>query len=76
MIRIDIPGGTRLLLEHLVLDFNGTLACDGELLPGVRQRLQPLSESIRIHVVTADTFGRAREQLAGLPCQLSKKPLP
>jgi len=71
MIRIDIPGSTPVLLEHLVLDFNGTLACDGELLPGVRQRVQQLSESVHIHVVTGDTFGRAREQLAGLPCQLS-----
>ena len=71
MMRIDVPGGASLHLEHLVLDFNGTLACDGELLPGVRQRLQQLSESMRIHVVTADTFGRAREQLAGVPCLLS-----
>ena len=71
MMRIDIPGGGSLRLEHLVLDFNGTLACDGELLPGVVERLQRLSESMRIHVVTADTFGRASEQLAGVPCLLS-----
>jgi soluble P-type ATPase len=70
MIRIDIPGGTALRLEDLVLDFNGTLACDGVLLAGVRERLEGLSESIRIHVVTADTFGRARVELADLRCQL------
>jgi soluble P-type ATPase len=70
MIAIDIPGGTALRLEHLVLDYNGTLACDGMLLPGVRERLQRLAGSIRIHVVTADTFGLARAQLAGLPCEL------
>src|ERR1700756_709859 len=70
MVRIDIPGGEPLPLENLVLDFNGTLACDGALLPGVRRRLERLSELIQIHVVTADTFGRARAELSGLPCQL------
>jgi P-type E1-E2 ATPase len=70
MICIDIPGGASLRLEHLVLDFNGTLACDGVLLPGVRERLESLSRAIRIHVVTADTFNRARIELADLPCEL------
>ncbi len=32
MLTITIPGAQALQLEHLVLDFNGTLACDGELL--------------------------------------------
>jgi soluble P-type ATPase len=70
MIPLDIPGGASVLLEHLVLDFNGTLACDGVLLPGVRERLERLSQAIQIHVVTADTFNRARAELAGVPCQL------
>lgn len=39
MIEIEIPGGETLRLEHLVLDFSGTLARDGRLLPGVRERL-------------------------------------
>ncbi len=70
MICVDIPAGASLRLEHLVLDFNGTLACDGVLLPGVRDRLERLSRSIQIHVVTADTFGRARAELADVACQL------
>jgi len=70
MICIDIPGGASLRLEHLVLDFNGTLACDGVLLPDVRERLERLSHTIRVHVVTADTFNRARIELADLGCQL------
>jgi soluble P-type ATPase len=70
MISVDIPGGSSLHLEHLVLDFNGTLACDGVLLVGVRERLERLSASVRIHVVTADTFNRARAELAGVACQL------
>ena len=35
MLTISIPGGATLDIEHLVLDYNGTLAVDGVLLPGV-----------------------------------------
>jgi len=71
MLAIDIPGATRLRLEHLVLDFNGTMACDGVLLEGVPPLLAAVSEHLRISVVTGDTFGRAAEALAGLPCTLT-----
>lgn len=71
MIHIDVPGGAPLRLEHLVLDFNGTLACDGVLLPGVRERLHRLSASLQLHVVTADTFNRVHSELADLACQVS-----
>jgi soluble P-type ATPase len=71
MIKIEIPGYKILQLEHLVLDFNGTLACDGDLLPGVRLCLESLSQQVHIHVLTADTFGKARAALAGLPCELT-----
>ena len=42
MLEIDIPGYRVLRLEHLVLDYHGTLACDGGLLDGVRDRLEAL----------------------------------
>jgi len=70
MLEIAIPGADTLRLEHLVADFNGTLAVDGELLPGVAQGLGRLAERLAIHVVTADTFGKAREALAGISCDL------
>ena len=70
MIDVDIPGFKRLRLEHLVLDFNGTLATGGHLIEGVRNRLAELGERLVIHVVTADTFGRVREELAGAACQI------
>jgi soluble P-type ATPase len=69
-MELAIPGFGTLRLEHLVLDYNGTLALDGRLLPGVKPRLRRLARSLRIHVVTADTFGKARAGLAGLDCQL------
>jgi soluble P-type ATPase len=70
MLTIEIPGAGTLRLEYLVLDFNGTLACDGVLLPGVRAALVCLAENLAIHVVTADTFGNAKKALAGLHCEL------
>lgn len=43
MFAIEIPGYPTLKLEHLVLDFNGTLALDGQLLKGVAGRLERLT---------------------------------
>ena len=74
MLEIDIPGYRALRLQHLVLDYNGTLACDGVLLDGVRDRLLILAGTLHIHILTADTFGKARAQLVGVPCELSILP--
>jgi len=43
MLEIDIPGYRALRLVHLVLDYNGTLACDGALVDGVGDRLAALA---------------------------------
>ena len=74
MLEADIPGYGSLRLRHLVLDYNGTLAVDERLLPGVGRRLRALRRVLEIHVVTADTFGAARTALAGLPCHVSILP--
>ena len=68
MIEIEIPGFGNLSLQHLVLDYNGTLACDGKLLEGVRERLSVLSENVDVHIITADTFGLVRTELKGVSC--------
>jgi soluble P-type ATPase len=46
-----------LRFEHLVLDVNGTLALDGELIPGVAERLGALRASLALHLLSADTHG-------------------
>lgn len=69
-IRVDIPGGEPLMLTRLVLDFTGTLSCDGKLLPGVAERLEELGRKLHITVLTADTFGTAAVQLKDLPLTL------
>lgn len=71
MLKIAVPGFGKLNLAHLVLDYNGTLSLDGLLIEGVEERLKRLAESLEIHVVTADTFGKAAGELKGLPCRLT-----
>lgn len=70
MIAVDIPGFGPLRLTHLVTDYTGTLTIDGRLAPGVGELLTRLADQLEIHVVTADTLGTARAELAGLPCQV------
>jgi len=71
MLSIDIPGFGALRLAHLVLDYNGTLAVGGGLLPCVKQRLVRLGRELDVHVVTADTFGKARSALRSVDCKLA-----
>jgi len=71
MLNIEIPGFHTLCLEHLVLDFNGTMASDGQLLAGISPRIQALARELTIHVITGDTHGGAQSQLQGLPLRLT-----
>jgi len=66
MLILEVPGWKELRLEHLLLDYNGTLALDGRLLAGVAERLQKLASAVSIHVLTADTFGSVHAELADL----------
>lgn len=75
MIHIEIPGHRTLSIDHLVLDYNGTLAEDGSLIDGVAALLTSLAGQIRVHVVTADTFGKASAALEGIPCALTVLPV-
>lgn len=70
MLELPIPGRPPLQVAHLVLDYNGTLAVDGNLLPGVADRLSALAQRVDVHVITADTFGLAAVELGHLPVTL------
>ncbi len=67
---LERPGYPAIAVTDLFLDFTGTLSKDGKLIEGVSERLHALSKLIRITVLTADTFGTARSELAGLPVEL------
>jgi P-type E1-E2 ATPase len=69
-LSVAIPGRAALGLDHLLLDFTGTLSLDGALLPGIAERLNLLASDLQVTVLTADTFGTARQALAGLPLEV------
>lgn len=66
-MHISIPSFADLTPTTLVLDYNGTIAQDGELIPGVAERMVQLSEMLQIVVLTADTHGTCAAKLKGLP---------
>ena len=66
MIKIEIPGRQPLELHSLVLDYNGTIARDGELLPGILPRIAQLCKDLQIYVLTADTYGTVSQQCADI----------
>jgi soluble P-type ATPase len=68
MLEIDIPGFGLVRLEHLASDFTGTLSINGILLPGVKGQLNEIAKFLKLHILTADTFGKAREELNGVDC--------
>lgn len=70
MIDIDIPGWRRIAVDTLLCDYNGTLARDGMLIDSVRPRLIRIAQTLRIIVVTGDTFGSARDELVGIPGEI------
>jgi len=70
MLNFNIPGMGEIQLKHLVCDFSGTLSVDGILIDGVADRLKQLSEHLEIHVITADTHGKAKSALKNINCSL------
>ena len=62
MLTIEIPGRETLEISHVVLDYNGTVAVDGALLPGLAERIAALKKSVTVTVLTADTYGTVRAQ--------------
>ena len=70
MIKIEVPGFGGVALDHLVMDYNGTMACDGTLLDGVAALVETLAKDLKVHVLTADTFGQVAKELDGLPVNL------
>ncbi|NLI13689.1 HAD family hydrolase [Pelotomaculum propionicicum] len=66
MLNLEIPGKEKITIKNIVLDFNGTIALDGVLLPGVQERLNALAADLNIYILTADTFGTANTACAGI----------
>ena len=74
MIKIEIPGREAIEIEHVVLDYNGTIALDGQLIAGAAERIRELSKLARVYVLTADTYGTVQAQCAGLGAEIRTFP--
>lgn len=74
MLRVNIPGREELVLNHLILDYNGTIAEDGYIIGGIARRLDMLKDVLQIYVITADTHGTAAQRCAGLPLEVKTFP--
>ena len=70
MLKVDIPSRGLLRLKHLVLDVDGTIALDGQPIPGVRERLDRLSETLTLWLVSADTQGTLAQLATELKAQV------
>lgn len=73
MLQFSIPGRkSQLQLDYLLLDLNGTLAVDGILLEGVKERIKKLKDDLNIWILTADTFGAGKAVAEELGVPLSR----
>jgi len=70
MLNIIIPGQDEYQLEHLVLDFNGTIAEDGKILAEIKEQIELLAEYLKVYVITADTNKTVEKECGELPVQV------
>lgn len=69
MLEIVIPSRATLYLEYLVLDLNGTIALDGQIIHGVGERLDRLGQLLDLWLVSADTQGTLASLAVSLKVQ-------
>lgn len=71
MIVLEIPGYPTIRIEHVTFDYNGTLAVDGFLIDGLKEKIVALSKrNVDVYILTADTFGLVKEQCEDLPVNI------
>lgn len=71
MIEIDIPAKGRIEIKHILFDYNGTIAEDGQLLPSVKENINAFGDRLDFHVITADTFGSVAKQMEDVRVNLA-----
>jgi len=65
-IRIEIPGLGGRSIATVVSDYTGTYSLGGRIEPAIRRQLTHLASLVDLHIVTADSFGTAERELAGV----------
>jgi soluble P-type ATPase len=74
MITINIPGWGDMEIKNILLDMNGTIARDGKIPSGVKEKINSLAGKAKVYVLTADTQGTAIEEIRNLEAELVKLP--
>jgi len=72
VIEITIPGRGNYTIKNVVVDLNGTIAVDGNIIEGVKEKVAILSQELDIFLVTADTNKNAEGLIKDLPVTLYK----
>jgi soluble P-type ATPase len=72
LVEINIPGWGNIEIENLVLDLNGTIATDGKIPLEVKEKINSLSDKVKIYILTADTQGTAGEESSNMGVELLK----
>jgi soluble P-type ATPase len=65
-ITINIPGFGKRHIRIAVSDYTGTHSFGGLIEPDVKKRLRELVTLVELRIVTADSFGTAESELAGI----------
>jgi len=72
LISLNIPGWGNTDIENMVLDLNGTIATDGKIPSEVKEKINSLSDKVKIYILTADTQGTASEEISNMGVELLK----
>jgi len=72
VIEITIPGRGNYTIKNVVIDLNGTIAIDGKIIQGVKEKVAMLSQKLNIFLVTADTNKNAERLIRDFPVTLYK----
>lgn len=76
MISIKNPGMEPLEIHNLVLDFNGTIATDGHIIPGLQEKIAAIeAQGVQVCCLTADSHGTATPQCETIGIAIKRFPL-
>lgn len=73
-MHFSIPGQQPFDIKTVILDLNGTIAIDGKLIPGVKERLAELRNVYRLVLFTGDTQGNGKAIADELELEMRKTP--
>jgi len=70
MILIERPGQEPLEIDHLLIDFEGTLAMDRRVHPKAKDKINLLSKRLKIYIFTKEEKERVEEALKRVKAEI------